>query len=208
MVLMTMNSGKDALAGATDWLSSTIKATLIASSGYTFSSAHTRISDVISGARLSTVTLSGKSVTNGVLSAATPLTFSSVTGASQGMYIWHDTGTESTSPLLGWFDGLILVTIARTSSATPIFTVDPVLGAILATATLTRLTGSGASTITLSNGSNASFGDRTLTANANVSVNAGDTYSVPLLNGGFPLSDPGGGSVIYNVNAIRGLIYS
>ncbi len=208
MTNQIMASGKEALGGATDWLSSTIKATIVATSGYTFSSAHTRISDVASGARLATVTLSGKTATGGVLTATSPLTFSSVTGASQGMYIWHDTGTESTSPLLGWIDGTLLLTIARTSSGTAAFNIDPCPGAVSSTGVLTRVSGTGATTITLSNGSNAAFGDRSLTANANVSVVAGDTYSVAQVNGGFPLSDPAGGSIIYNINSTRGLIFS
>jgi len=208
MVCMMMNSGKDALGGATDWLTSTIKASIVATSGYTFPPTHDRIDDVPSGARLSTITLSGKTLSNGVYSATSPLNFPSVTGASQGLFIWHDTGTESTSPLIGWIDGLILVTIARTSSGSTTFNIDPLLAAISSTAVLTRLTGTGVSTITLNNGSNAVFGDRALTANANVSVVAGDTYSVPIINGGFPLSDPGGGSVIININGTRGLIYS
>ena len=207
MVSLIMPSGKIALAGDTDWLTSTIKATLIAS-GYTFNTAHDRIDDVTAGFRLSTVTLTGKTDTNGVLSASTPLTFSSVSGASQGIYLWHDTGVESTSPLIGWIDGLITVTIATSSTGQTGFRVDPLLGAILSNAVLTRLTGTGAASITLNNGSNAAFGDRALTANANVTVNVGDTYSVPVVNGGFPLADPLGGSVIYNINSTRGLIYT
>lgn len=207
MVSLIMPSGKIALAGSTDWLTSTIKATLIGA-GYTFNLAHDRIDDVTAGFRLSTVTLTGKTDTNGVLSATTPLTFSSVTGASQGLFLWHDTGTESTSPLIGWIDGLITVTIATSSTGQTSFRVDPLLGGILSNAVLTRINGTGAVSITLNNGSNASFGDRSLTANANVTVNAGDTYSAPMINGGFPLSDPLGGSVIYNINATRGLIYT
>ncbi len=88
-----------------DLLNDTIKATLVDSADYTLDLAdHDFIDDVPSGARVATVTLSGKSVTGGVFDASDP-TFSSVTGDEcEYIIIWQDTGTESTSRLIAIID--------------------------------------------------------------------------------------------------------
>lgn len=88
-----------------DLLNDTIKATLVDSADYTLDLAnHDFIDDVPAGARVATVTLSGKSVTGGVFDAA-DATFSSVTGDQcEYIIIWQDTGTESTSCLIAIID--------------------------------------------------------------------------------------------------------
>ncbi|MFA5439641.1 hypothetical protein [Dehalococcoides sp.] len=88
-----------------DLLNDTIKATLVDSADYTLDLAnHDFIDDVPAGARVATVTLSGKSVTGGVFDASDP-TFSSVTGDQcEYIIIWQDTGTESTSHLIAVID--------------------------------------------------------------------------------------------------------
>ncbi|MEQ4489668.1 MAG: hypothetical protein AAC990_04815 [Dehalococcoides mccartyi] len=88
-----------------DLLNDTIKATLVDSADYTLDIAnHDFIDDVPAGARVATVTLSGKSVTGGVFDAA-DATFSSVTGDQcEYIIIWQDTGTESTSRLIAIID--------------------------------------------------------------------------------------------------------
>jgi len=93
------------LSGLIDLTTDTIKATLLDSADYTPDlAAHDFLDDVPSGARVATVTLTGKSVTGGVFDAA-DATFSSVTG-DQCEYIisWQDTGTESTSRLIAIID--------------------------------------------------------------------------------------------------------
>jgi hypothetical protein len=62
------------------------------------------IDDVPAGARVATATLTGKSNVRGVVDAA-DISFGNVTGdPSEAVIIWHDTGTESTSPLLLFLD--------------------------------------------------------------------------------------------------------
>ena len=87
-----------------DLLVDTIKCTLVSSS-YTYSSAHDFINDVTAGARIATVTLSSPTTTGGAFDTADP-TFTSVAAGSTvtGIWIWKDTGTESTSNLIAWYD--------------------------------------------------------------------------------------------------------
>lgn len=93
------------LSGLIDLTTDTIKATLLDSADYTPDlAAHDFIDDVPAGARVATVTLSGKSVTGGVFDAA-DVTASAVTGDQcEYIIIWQDTGTESTSRLIAIID--------------------------------------------------------------------------------------------------------
>lgn len=200
------NSGLDALNGARSWTADNYNAVLI-DNQYTFSSSHSNLSDVPSGARISTVALSSKTISSGVLSAASPITWSNVTSTNPliGFVICYDSGSAATSTLIAYYDGAITVTIAATATGTAI-SVDPLLGAVPNSAVMTRLTGTGAASITLSGSGGGAANARTLTANSSVSVVAGDTYSVGYTNSGFPISsNPNGGSVIHTISGSNGL---
>ena len=95
---------KAILDGDVDFLNDTIKIVLTDVS-YTYSSAHDFINDVTAGARIATVTLSSPTTTGGAFDTADP-TFTSVAAGSTvtGIWIWKDTGTESTSNLIAWYD--------------------------------------------------------------------------------------------------------
>ena len=100
------NKAREGFAKAQiNWETDTIKAVLVDSGAYTFSAAHQFISDVPSGARISSIqTLSGKTATDGACDA-NDLTFPSVSGASiEVIIIFKDTGTEATSPVLAYID--------------------------------------------------------------------------------------------------------
>ena len=100
------NKAREGFAKAQiNWEADTIKAVLVDSGAYTFSAAHQFISDVPSGARISSIqTLSGKTATDGACDA-NDLTFPSVSGASiEVIIIFKDTGTEATSPVLAYID--------------------------------------------------------------------------------------------------------
>lgn len=85
-------------------LSGTVKVTLVDLADYTYNAAHDFIDDVPSGARVATATLGTKTYTNGVFDAADS-TFTAVTGdQSEALVIWIDTGVESTSRLVAFFD--------------------------------------------------------------------------------------------------------
>lgn len=93
--------------GPIDMDSDTIKVILGDSADYTFSAAHTNLSQLASAARVSTATLSGKTVGTvgtGVFDSDDP-TFTSVTGdQSEFIVLYKDTGTEATSPLIAYYD--------------------------------------------------------------------------------------------------------
>lgn len=84
--------------------SDTIKVTLVDAASYTYSAAHDFIDDVPGGARISTQTLAGKTVTTNVFDAD-DVTFTTVaSGTYEALVIWEDTGTESTSRLIAYID--------------------------------------------------------------------------------------------------------
>lgn len=98
------------LSGATDAInfsSDTIKAQLIDLTTYTYSAAHKYLSS-LSGLLGTATTLTSKTVGTiaaGVFSAASPITFASVTGNPAGaVAVWKDTGVAGSSPLVGLFD--------------------------------------------------------------------------------------------------------
>lgn len=94
------------LAGDIDWDGNTIKAVLLDSADYTVNLAtHDNLDDIPSAARVATSgALASKTVTAGVADAA-DLTLTAVTGdPSEAIALYKDTGTESTSRLIGYID--------------------------------------------------------------------------------------------------------
>lgn len=91
--------------GEVNWIGDTIKAILVDTAAYTYSSAHQFLSELPVGARVgSPVALANKTATNGVLDAD-DVTFTAVTGPQlEVVIIFKDTGSEATSRLLLYFD--------------------------------------------------------------------------------------------------------
>jgi hypothetical protein len=95
------------LDGSIDWDTDTIKCILL-SAGYVANLAtHQFLSDVAAGSRVGTgQTLGSKTVTAGVADAA-DVTFTAVSGAAvTAILLWKDTGTEATSRLVAYVDGV------------------------------------------------------------------------------------------------------
>lgn len=88
-----------------DFDADTIKAVLVDAADDTLDiTVDEDLADLVAGARVSTATISGFTNTNGVLDA-TDTTFTSVTGdQSEHVYIYKDTGVESTSLMIVKFD--------------------------------------------------------------------------------------------------------
>lgn len=83
----------------------TIKASLIDTGTYTFSTAHDNFDD-LTGVVASSAALSSKSITSGTFDAA-DVTISAVTGNSvEAIVVWKDTGTTTTSSLIAFIDGI------------------------------------------------------------------------------------------------------
>lgn len=99
--------GKEGLlSGAFNLPSDTIKLALL-SSGYSYSTAHQFYSDLTPGSNVvgTPQALASKTITNGVFDAASPVTFTSVSGSQvTQMAIFKDTGVAGTSPLLEHID--------------------------------------------------------------------------------------------------------
>lgn len=94
------------LEGSFVWTTDNIKAVLVDTGSYTPNlSAHEFLSDVGSGARISTSgNFTGKAATGGAADA-NDVTFTSVTGASiEAIILYKDTGVEGTSPLIAYID--------------------------------------------------------------------------------------------------------
>jgi hypothetical protein len=92
------------LSGGLDLTSLTIKAALVDTGTYTFSSAHDFYDDVSAGVIGTPVTLASKTVTAGVFDAA-DATFTGVSGATvEAVVIYNDTGTPGTSDLICYID--------------------------------------------------------------------------------------------------------
>ena len=87
-----------------DLPSDTIKIALIDTGTYTYNSTDQYWSSASSAIVGSAVTLTSKTITNGVFDAA-DVTFSSVSGASvEALIIYKDTGSAATSPLILYID--------------------------------------------------------------------------------------------------------
>ena len=86
-------------------LAGNVKAVLVDSADYTYSSSHEFLSDVPSGGRVATSSnLASKTYTNGVFDAA-DFTFSAVSGdQSEAIIIYIDTGVAGTSRLVAYID--------------------------------------------------------------------------------------------------------
>ncbi len=93
------------LGGDIDLASDTIKAALVDTGTYTYSSAHDFYND-ISGVVGTPGTLASKTITAGVFDAADQV-YSAVSGNSvEAVVIYKDTGNTATSPLIAYIDGI------------------------------------------------------------------------------------------------------
>lgn len=170
---------------AINWLSDTIKIALV-SSAYTPNIATDQFwSSVVANVIGTPQTLTSKTNVGGVLDAADP-TFTAVPSIATYAVVWKDTGTNSTSPVIGIIDGKVSVTAAALANtgATSIV-IDPLTAALAngstvvfggVTATLTAL---------------AAVGDRTLTVSALSGSVAQGTVGTSSSQGGIPTTTTG-----------------
>jgi hypothetical protein len=96
---------EQALQGGVNLSSGNIKALLVDLADYTYSVTHEFLSDVPAVGRVATsANLASKTFTNGVFDSADP-SFAAVTGdVSEALILFIDTGTPSTSRLVGFYD--------------------------------------------------------------------------------------------------------
>lgn len=100
------NGKEHLLAGDIDWDADTIKVVLVDTADYTYNSADDALDDIAAGGRVATATLASKTNADGLIDAA-DVTFSAVSGdQSEALVIYKDSGVESTSYLLLYFDSV------------------------------------------------------------------------------------------------------
>lgn len=99
------------LGGDIDLASDDIRAIIVDTADYTYSSAHNFLDDVAAGARVAVSgALASKTITAGVFDAA-DVTFNSVTGDSvEAVVLYKHTGSDATSDLIAYIDGFSGVT--------------------------------------------------------------------------------------------------
>lgn len=91
------------LDGLLDWGADDVRACLV-KSGYTFSAAHTSMSDVSTNDNGRSAALGSKTVTNGVADAAdTTLTATAAT-ACNALIVFKHTGVDATARLIAYID--------------------------------------------------------------------------------------------------------
>ena len=93
------------LQGGINMSSGNIKAVLVDLADYTYSTAHNALDDIPGAARVATsANLGTKTFTDGLFDAANA-SFTAVTGdVSEAVVIYLDSGVESTSKLIAFFD--------------------------------------------------------------------------------------------------------
>lgn len=98
------------LAGTLSWTGSTVKAVLVDTADYVVApDTHEFLSDVPAGARVAvSPALAGKTATLGVADAD-DVSFAAVAGdTAEALVLYADTGTEGTSALIAYIDGITL----------------------------------------------------------------------------------------------------
>lgn len=170
--------------GQIAWLASggaVVKAVLVDTGAYTPDlAAHEFLSDVPSGARCGTPVALAlvDAADDGILDAAdvTGYTLPGTQPTLEGILLFVDTGTESTSPLIGWIDNEFRVELAAAAaSGATALTTEDLPAPIASGATLTKVSGSGPATITTT--ASASAGARSSSVSAlGAAAAAGDVY--------------------------------
>jgi hypothetical protein len=175
-------------------LGGTVKAALVDTGVYTYSDAHEFYSSVSSAVIGTPQTLNNKTYTNGTFDGD-DVTYTAVLGNTvEAIVIYIDTGNAATSRLVAYIDGTVDVEIAADASISAVAIVTEDLPNTVAdNATLTKVSGSGPTTITV-NGQHTA-GDRTIDVDALTgALNAGAVYNYPIFGFGLPVT-PNGGNI-------------
>ncbi|WP_030764787.1 hypothetical protein [Streptomyces sp. NRRL F-2664] len=95
------------LGGDIDLAADDIRAIIVDTADYTYSSGHDFLDDVPAGARVAVSSaLGSKTITSGVFDAA-DVTFTAVTGDSvEAVVLYKHTGVDATSSLIAYIDGV------------------------------------------------------------------------------------------------------
>ena len=107
MANVLYNSGRQKfLEGSISWSSDNIKAILVDTGVYTFSTAHDFLDDITGGSIIATSgNFASKTTTDGIADAA-DVTFTAVSTPTsvEALVIYKDSGSAATSPLIAYID--------------------------------------------------------------------------------------------------------
>lgn len=181
-------------AASNSSLGGTVKAALVDTGVYTYSDSHEFYSSVSSAVIGTPQTLVNKTYTNGTFDAD-DVTYTAVSGNTvEAIVIYIDTGNAATSRLVAYIDGTADVEVAvnASTSATSITTED-LPNTIASGATMTKISGTGPTTLTTT--AQASAGARSVSVPALASgITAGAIYNYPIFGFGLPVT-PNGGNI-------------
>jgi len=105
MANVLYDPGRDAfLNGDIDFTNDTIRVYLVDTADYAFSASHQYLSQVAAAGRVANAVLAGKTTSAGVADASDTV-LSSVSGDQcEALILVKDTGSDATSPLIGYID--------------------------------------------------------------------------------------------------------
>lgn len=106
-------SAKEGFLGADiDLMADDIRVVMVDLADYTYNAAHDFLNDVPSGARVGSATaLTGKSITGGVFDADDTTIVGVAGDQTEALIIYKHTGTESTSPVIAFYDNAQVVVL-------------------------------------------------------------------------------------------------
>jgi hypothetical protein len=206
--------GREAFAdGTCNWASGNFKAMLVKST-YTFSAAHKFVNDLTPGTNDNgrSANLGSKTQALGLCTAANSSLVATVASASNAIVIFFDTGSDATSRLIAYIDGIqqlvIPVTYAGGQTSIACAGVNPngdlSLGDMANATVLNLISGTGPATITLSSG--YTHGTFTLAvASTGSGITAGAIYGGAVTGSGLPMTPAVGQTVSLNWDATNGI---
>lgn len=200
--------------GSINWSTGNIKAILL-KSGYTFSAAHEYVSDLTPASYDNgrSANLASKTQALGLCTAANSSLVATAAIACNAIAIFQDTGTDSTSRLICYIDGIqpLVIPVTYGSSQTSLAVcglggaADAPLGNMANGTVLNLISGTGPATITLSAGYTA--GGYVLTVSSTGSgITAGAVYGGAVTGSGFPFTPGAGQTVNLNWDAVNGIL--
>ena len=206
--------GREAFAdGTCNWASSNFKAMLVKST-YTYNAAHKFVNDITPGTNDNgrSANLGSKTQALGLCTAANSSLVATAAAASNAIIIFYDTGSDATSRLIAYIDGLqqlvIPVTYVSGQTSLAVAGANPngalTLGDMANATVLNLVSGVGPATITLSSG--YTHGTFTLAVSSTGSgITAGAVYSGAVTGSGLPFTPSIGQTVNLNWDATNGI---
>jgi hypothetical protein len=198
--------------GTINWSTGNIKAILLKST-YTYSTAHQFVSDLTVGTNDNgrSANLASKTQALGLCTAANSSLVATAALASNAIAIFQDSGSDATSRLIAYIDGIQQIVIPVTYGSAQVSLActgvgpgDLSLGNMPNGTVLNLISGTGPATITLSGAYTA--GQFTLSVTSTGSgITAGAVYGGAVTGAGLPMTPAAGQTINLNWDATNGI---